>query len=229
MAENKIYEAISGVMADIGAVGKDSKNTQQNFMYRGIDAVMNALQPAMVRHKVFVIPEVLDRTVSELITAKGAKMNWVTCKIQYTFFTTDGSSVKAVTIGEGMDMGDKATNKAMSIAFKYACFQVFCIPTEEMIDPDSESPEMVEPDKSKKAGKRPEGKTQPKKEEAEKQPEKIDQAKINILQAEMKRTGVQQNTILSLVKKKSLEELTPEDFKLIMKKFEATPDKKEGQ
>jgi len=228
MAEGKIYEAISGVMSDIGAVGKDSKNVQQNFMYRGIDAVMNALQPAMVRHKVFVIPEVLERTVSELVTARGAKMNWVTCKIKYSFFTTDGSSVEAVTIGESMDMGDKATNKAMSIAFKYACFQVFCIPTEEMIDPDSESPEMVDPGNTKKSGKKPSGKASEKKNETEKPQEKIDQAKINILKAEMTRTGVPEKTILSLVRKNCLEDLTPEDFKSMMKKFEVTKDKKEG-
>ena len=229
MAEGKIYEAISGVMADIGAVGKDSKNVQQNFMYRGIDAVMNALQPAMVRHKVFVIPEVLERTVSELTTARGAKMNWVTCRIKYSFFTTDGSSVEAVTVGEGMDMGDKATNKAMSIAFKYACFQVFCIPTEEMIDPDAESPELADPaDKEKKSGKKTSSKPSEKKPEQEMKQDKIDQAKINILKAEMVRTDVSEKTILSLVKKRSLEELTPEDFKAIMKKFEVTPDKKEG-
>ena len=46
---------------------------------------------------------------------------------------------------EGMDSGDKATNKAMSIAFKYACFQVFCIPTEEMQDPDADTPDPIKP------------------------------------------------------------------------------------
>ena len=50
-----------------------------------------------------------------------------------------------MTVGEGMDSGDKATNKAMAIAFKYACFQVFCIPTEEMKDPDEETPDPVKP------------------------------------------------------------------------------------
>ena len=44
-----------------------------------------------------------------------------------------------MTLGEGMDSGDKASNKAMAIAYKYALFQVFCIPTEEMTDPDGES------------------------------------------------------------------------------------------
>ena len=59
------------------------------------------------------------------------------------FRSTDGSEVCATVIGEGMDSADKSSNKAMAVAFKYACFQVFCIPTEEMAkdDPDAYSPE----------------------------------------------------------------------------------------
>ena len=133
-----IYEAINNVMQEIGVVGK-GKKSQQGYMYRGIDAVMNALSPALIKHKVFVVPEVLEQTREERQTSKGGLLIYSICKIKYTFYdASDGSYVEAVVIGEGMDSGDKATNKAMSIAFKYACFQVFCIPTEEMIDPDQE-------------------------------------------------------------------------------------------
>lgn len=148
MEKELIYEAISNVMAEIGAVGKNSKNSQQGFMYRGIDAVMNAINPALVKHKVFVAPEVLEQTREERQTAKGTMLIYSICKIKFRFYTTDGSHVEVVTIGEGMDSGDKATNKAMSIAFKYACFQLFCIPTEEMVDPDSECHE-VQPKQAK--------------------------------------------------------------------------------
>lgn len=145
MAETKknIYESICAVMADIGAVGKNTKNTQQGFMFRGIDAVMNALNPALIKHKVFVVPEILEQNREERTTSKGNALIYSICKIKYTFYAEDGSSLSAVVIGEGMDSGDKATNKAMSIAFKYACFQVFCIPTEEMKadDPDNTTPE----------------------------------------------------------------------------------------
>ena len=141
--EGKIYAAINGVMADVGAVGKNSYNEQQRFKFRGIDAIMNALYPALTKHKVFVVPEVLEQTREERESARGGRLIYSICKIKYTFFADDGSSVSAVTIGEGMDSGDKATNKAMAIALKYAFFQVFCIPTEEMIDPDSESPEIA--------------------------------------------------------------------------------------
>ena len=136
--KKNIFESIQAVMGEIGAVGKTSKNAQQGFMYRGIDAVMNALQPALIKHGVFVVPEILEQTREERVNAKGTTLIYSICKIKYNFYAQDGSSVFATVIGEGMDTGDKATNKAMSIAFKYACFQVFCIPTEEMVDPDAE-------------------------------------------------------------------------------------------
>lgn len=136
MAE--IYQAIIGVMSDIGVIGKEKKNAQQGFKYRGVDDVMNALQPVMVQHGLFVVPEIIDQKREERQTNRGGNLIYSVCTVRYTFYAKDGSSVQCVVIGEGMDSGDKATNKAMSIAFKYACFQVFCIPTEEMKDPDAE-------------------------------------------------------------------------------------------
>ena len=136
----EIYSAILGVMADVGAIGKDKKNQQQGFKYRGIDDVMNALQPAMVKNGVFVAPTIIDQRREERQTSKGGNLIYSVVTIKYTFYAKDGSSVDVTVIGEGMDSGDKATNKAMSIAFKYACFQLFCIPTEEMKDPDAETP-----------------------------------------------------------------------------------------
>lgn len=138
-----IYESISAVMGEIGAVGKNSKNQQQGFMFRGIDAVMNAINPALTKYKVFIVPEVMEQTREERINVKGTLLIYSICKVKYTFYAEDGSYIQSVVIGEGMDTGDKATNKAMSIAFKYACFQVFCIPTEEMKDPDAESHNLV--------------------------------------------------------------------------------------
>jgi hypothetical protein len=126
-------------MAEIGAIGKDQTNKQQGFKYRGIDDVMNALQPVLVKYGVFVVPEVMEQSREERQTKTGSNLIYSVCTIRYTFCASDGSNVSAVVIGEGMDSGDKATNKAMAIAFKYACFQVFCIPTEEMKDPDSET------------------------------------------------------------------------------------------
>lgn len=135
-----IYQSIHSVMDEVGAIGKNRKNQQQGFMYRGVDEVMNALQPAFVKHGIFVVPEVLEQTREERTTKSGGQLLYSILKIKFTFYADDGTNVSATVVGEGMDSADKASNKAMSVAFKYACFQVFCIPTEEMVDPDSETP-----------------------------------------------------------------------------------------
>lgn len=139
-----IYEAITQTMADIGAVGKNDQNSFDKYKYRGIDAVMNALSPAMVKNGIFVVPEVLDHKQEERTSRKGELMIYTVVTVRYTFYAADGTNVRAVVVGEAMDRSDKSTNKAMSAAFKYACFQTFCIPTEEMKDADAESP-MVQP------------------------------------------------------------------------------------
>lgn len=136
-----IFESITKIMEEVPAIGKTKTNKTQGFKFRGIDDVMNALQPLLSKNKVFIVPEILEQTREERTTSKGGNLIYSICKIKYKFYAEDGSSIEAITIGEGMDSGDKATNKAMAIAMKYALFQVFCIPTEEMKDPDSESPE----------------------------------------------------------------------------------------
>ena len=141
-----IYESITKIIADCPAIAKDSRNTQGNgYMYRGIDAVMNVFQPLLAKHKIFVVPQVLETIREERVTSKGSNLIYSILRVKYTFFAEDGTSVEAVVQGEGMDSGDKASNKAMSAAFKYAMFQVFCIPTEEMKDSDAETPEESTP------------------------------------------------------------------------------------
>lgn len=140
-----IYESITKIMEEIPAIGKDQTNKTQGFKYRGIDDVMNTLQPLLSKNKVFIVPQILEQTREERITNKGGNLIYSICKIKYIFYAEDGTYIEAVTVGEGMDSGDKATNKAMAIAMKYALFQVFCIPTEEMKDPDGETPEGSKP------------------------------------------------------------------------------------
>ena len=137
-----IHEAICATMNDVGAVTKGDFNQYDKYKFRGIDAVMNALNPAMRKNGIFVVPEVLEHHQEERQSQKGGLMIYTTCKVKYTFYAKDGSSLDAVVVGEAMDRSDKSTNKAMSAAFKYACFKTFCIPTEEMQDADSESPQV---------------------------------------------------------------------------------------
>ena len=85
----------------------------------------------------------LESTREERVTAKGSALLSAILKVRYHFTAIDGSEVCATVIGEGMDSGDKASNKALAVAYKYACFQVFCIPTEEIkaADPDNYTPD----------------------------------------------------------------------------------------
>ena len=148
MSNGKIYGAIAAAMGEIGAITKSKRNAQQGFQYRGIDDVMNALYPVLSRHGLFIAPEVLEHTREERTTKNGGNLIYSILKIRYTMYAEDGSSVSTVVVGEGMDSADKSSNKAMSVGMKYAMFQLFCIPTEEMIDPDAETPPESTPGKN---------------------------------------------------------------------------------
>lgn len=145
MSDTKmIYERMAEVMAGIGWVGKDKKNQQQGFMFRGIDDVYNVLHGIMAKHQVFTTSEIVSQERSERSTKNGGVIAFLTCKIRYTFWTVDGSSMTTEVIGEAMDSGDKASNKAMSVAHKYALLQAFMVPTKEMADADSDAYELAD-------------------------------------------------------------------------------------
>lgn len=137
-----VYKAISAVASEMAEQGisKDRENRQQGFNFRGIDQVYNALAPMLAKHGLVILPRITERTVTERATQRGGVLFYVVVKAEFDFVAVeDGSKHTVVTYGEAMDSGDKATNKAMSIAYKYAAFQTFCIPTEQTaMDPDAE-------------------------------------------------------------------------------------------
>jgi hypothetical protein len=203
MAEKKnIFETINAVMEEIGAVGKNSRNEKQKYMYRGIDDVMNALNPAFTKHKLFMVPEVVSQKREERQTANEKNLIHSVLSVKYTFYAEDGSSIYTIVPGEGMDSGDKASNKAMSAAFKYACFQTFCIPTEEMKDPDAETPPPSKPVKPT-----------------------LEAKYVNTLFAELQRTGIGLKGILQTYKVADVHDLTFEDWKKAMDILKGKPDK----
>lgn len=151
MNDTMIYKSMCNAIADIGTISKNKVNQQQKFHYRGIDDVMNALYPVLAKHRLFLVPEVLDQRREERQTKSGGNIIFSVLKVRYTMYAEDGSNVSAVVIGEGMDSADKGSNKAMAAAMKYAIFQMFCIPTEEMVksDPDAYTPESNAPKNSR--------------------------------------------------------------------------------
>lgn len=141
--QQNIFGCISAIMRDIGAVSKNQTNQQQRFKYRGIDDVYNALHNAMGKHGVFTTSTINEVEREERQSKSGGVLIYTRMRITYTFHAGDGSCVCTTVEGEGMDSGDKSSNKAMAVAHKYALLQIFMIPTEETKDPDSESHEVA--------------------------------------------------------------------------------------
>lgn len=143
-----VYAAISAVQKDLANTGisKDRKNEQQGYKFRGIDDVFNALAPLLAEHGLCILPRCTSREVHERTTQKGSVLFYVVVEVEYTFVSVkDGSKHLCVTYGEAMDSADKATNKAMSAAYKYLALQAFSIPTEGENDADSKTPPEVVP------------------------------------------------------------------------------------
>jgi len=132
METKAVYKAIAAVQGEMAKVGisKGRENQQQGYYFRGIDDIYNALAPLLSKYSLCLIPKVGDRQVVERVSSRGTAMFYVTVSVEFDIVSAvDGSIHTAKVCGEAMDSGDKATNKAMSAAYKYLCLQVFCIPT----------------------------------------------------------------------------------------------------
>lgn len=150
-----VYTAIAHVAATLAKTGisKDRENKEQRFKFRGIDQVYQALAPLLVEQRLVIIPRMLSRELHVRTTKSGGAMYDVTVHAAFDFVSAvDGSKHTAQMYGEGMDTADKATNKAMSAAYKYVCFQTFCIPVEGDPDADADTHEETVVEE-----KRPEG------------------------------------------------------------------------
>lgn len=138
-----IFKRIPQIMQELGAIAKERINQQQNYRYRGIDDIYNAVNASLAKHGVFCAPHVEDMRREERLSQKGITLLYTILTMKYVFYASDGSSVVVKTVGEAMDSGDKSCNKAMSAAQKYAFIQVFCIPTEEQKDTEAETHEVT--------------------------------------------------------------------------------------
>lgn len=141
-----VYRCIAQVAGAIAQEGiaKARKNQQQGYSFRGIDDVYNALSSQLAKHGLVILPRVLSRELTERTTAKGGVLFNIVVEVEFDFVAAeDGSTHTIKTFGEAMDSADKATNKAMSAAYKYAAMQTFCIPTEGDNDADAHSHSIV--------------------------------------------------------------------------------------
>lgn len=138
-----VHQAIAEAMAEVRAVGKRGRNAEQGYMFKKIDDFMTAANEAMAKAGVHQVPRVLTRIVndSDYRTSTNKVQRWVDLEVEFTFYGPDGSSVAALVWGEARDSADKATNKALTAAQKYALMYVLMIPTEDIQDGDQDNPE----------------------------------------------------------------------------------------
>ncbi|MER6860708.1 MULTISPECIES: ERF family protein [Streptomyces] len=123
--QTSVYQLMSRVMRDVRNVGKNGRNNSQNYSFRGVDDAIGALAQPLRDHGVFMTPEVLD-----IQTEVRGKMNAVRMRVAFHFYGPAGDRVTATTMGEASDVADKASNKAMSAALKYALIHTFMIPVD---------------------------------------------------------------------------------------------------
>ncbi len=147
-----VYQAIAKVQAELAKEGisKDrtsgSGDSGPKFKFRGIDDIYNSLAGLLAETGLCILPRLIARETSERKKPDGKMLYFVAVEVEYDLVSAhDGSKHTIKVPGEAMDSGDKATNKAMSAAYKYACLQTFCIPTEGDNDADATSHEVAAP------------------------------------------------------------------------------------
>jgi hypothetical protein len=143
-----VQDAIVAVMRDVHSVGKNEVNAAQKFKFRGVDAVVNALAPALRKHGLFIIPNAVAVTYEAKTSANGGQLQIARAHVEYQLCHTSGSALAGSVFAEAFDSGDKATAKAMSVAFRTFLLQTFALPTDDK-DPDAETYEVKPLDQSK--------------------------------------------------------------------------------
>lgn len=208
-AQPNVYQRIAAVQAALAKTGisKSRRNAQQGYNFRGIDEVYDALAPLLAQHELCILPRIISREVVERTSAKGGALFNVTVEAEFDFVSAgDGSSHTVRTYGEAMDSADKATNKAMSAAYKYAALMTFAIPTEGDNDADATTHDVAT--------------------QAE-PPARVDDATITkIIQLCKAVGGDQTNVICKAYQIEALPDLTPSQAKAVVLRLEEKLDDK---
>lgn len=137
----KVNEAIVAVMERVGAVDKGGYNAAQKFNFRGVDAVVNAVAPALKAEGVTVRPVDVVAEYRDSTNAKGTAVVEVRGRVTYEWVGPEGDALSTVVLSEARDFADKATAKFMSVAFRICLLQTLALPTDEA-DPDDDYPQV---------------------------------------------------------------------------------------
>jgi hypothetical protein len=143
MAAPSVYAAINAVAAELAenGIAKNHVNEADDYKYRSIDDLLDRLAPLLAKHRLCVLPRVIEREVTERRDDAERLLFHVALRVAFALTSVDdGSEHEVEAYGEALDPSDKATAKAMSSAYKSAMVQTFCIPFSGTEDADKASP-----------------------------------------------------------------------------------------
>jgi len=124
---NDLASALSAAMGEVETIKKDGKNTMQGYAFTSEAAIANTLRPIMSKHGLSLVPTNIRVVNADTVQTKNATMQRVAVEATYTLMHKGGQSFTVTVPGEGMDSLDKAIPKALTMAYKYAMIQVFCV------------------------------------------------------------------------------------------------------
>ena len=136
------YSGIAGklvlIMSECSHVAKDGFNDFHKYKYASASGVLEAVNAALVKHKVasVVTPNIISSF--DVTNAKGNIEHQVTVGCNILLIDSEsGESIDLYGIGTGQDAGDKAVMKAETAAIKYAYMLSMAISTGD--DPEADT------------------------------------------------------------------------------------------
>lgn len=126
------------VRRDIRAIGKGELYNQSGtkFNFRGVDTVVNVFGPVTLKHGVHVLPVKTDAVYSDKTAKSGSKMRECSVTVTWLIMGPRGDTLTLQTMGEALDLADKATTKAQSVALRTLLLSSGLTPTHDA-DPDT--------------------------------------------------------------------------------------------
>ncbi|TXH55603.1 MAG: hypothetical protein E6Q97_08520 [Desulfurellales bacterium] len=218
-----IFEKVAAIMAEVGPIAKDRKNTQQNYNFRGIDDLMNAISPVLASHNVFpVCTQITDIKDEHITSNKGAAGYRQVRRYTFRFYAKDGSFVETTADGEAIDYGDKGSNKAQSVAYREAMFKMFVIPFQN--DDIENSDHNLKPAQRATAA-RPAAKTTGKPVD----PVLAVKQKIAALSEKLAGKKLKGDDLIEFIKNRTELEVVPANFDTIIARLEALIDERNSK
>lgn len=143
----KLTEKLCSLMGELKPIKKEKHSTGVSYAFRSIDDIINAINPLLVKYQVFVTCEILKDSFESFTATKYNQRGepyeqrgfYAHVTARYWFHSGEEKLFTDMQAGS-LDYSDKAETQAMSMALKYAYIQCFNITTEDLKDPDGQSP-----------------------------------------------------------------------------------------